>query len=65
MHFVPADREEVCHDCEEPIKSNELMMPHTIREPRYGSMRHTRVVYCHSCGLLMLESQTTTGSRTP
>jgi hypothetical protein len=60
LYFVPADRFETCHDCGEPIKPNELMMPRMIREPAPGGIgvfTRRRVVECHDCGLLLLESQ--------
>jgi hypothetical protein len=57
LHFVPADRPETCHECGEPIAINALMMPHYVREPGYSSMHRKRVVECHACGLLLLESQ--------
>jgi hypothetical protein len=60
LHFVPADHFETCHDCGESIKPNELMMPRDIRVPTgptAGRWTLRRVVECHACGLLLLESQ--------
>jgi hypothetical protein len=60
LRFVHADRPETCHDCGEPIPIDALMMPRYIREPQgycIGSMTRRRVVECHACGLLLLESQ--------
>jgi hypothetical protein len=59
LHFVPADRFETCHDCQEPIKPGELMMPRWIRELKMaiGSFSRRRVVECEECGKLLLESE--------
>jgi hypothetical protein len=68
-HFVPADWAQECHECQEPIAMNALIMRITIREPSglgvIGRFTRTNVNLCESCGKLYLISQEKTGSRTP
>ena len=57
MHFVPADRAFICHDCDELQKRDSLVMNVIVKIPAYGRVRRVSVPLCHPCGVLYLESQ--------
>lgn len=55
-HFVPADADFTCHECENGFRQDDLQMVYLEKYSRNGNVLSKRRVLCEDCGKLLIES---------